>query len=537
MVAAANELATIRRMMTPEQLRGIVAATLMATAGCAGRVAETSLPDPGAGAFGDDAGMVFYTVFVPSFFDTDGDGVGDLNGVRARLDYLAELGVDGIALMPVFAADDVSGAGPLDLRQVASSLGTEESFDALVADAAAHDLKVLLHMVVNHTSYRHPWFQTELAGDPADRRWYHWRDFDPGWLRPGSLAEPVWHAAGDAGYVMATADRSLPDLNLRDPEIRSFMADTFRFWLGRGVDGFVIEDARHLIVTGGGEGQVDTEETLALLREWEAAIFEARPDAIVIHEIFGGEDAIDRYALPPRRVAVTDDRFRDIAVRSVASGESQVLAAYLDAPAGTRARHLAHPAYNRLAQKLSNDWASMSNAAALLATSPGHVFVYYGQEVGTQKGETMSDADVRTPMAWSAEAPGFGFTEAERAWTSFAPGSDLANVASQALSPNSLLARYRNLLALRATEPALSRGAVRVLHDDRGLLISERTLGNRRLVVAHNLSPRPRISDPLDLDVASLRPLFVDPGVALPATGEPMTMALPARASAVWSLE
>jgi glycosidase len=199
-------------------------------------------PAPAAWDLDWARGAVFYQVFVRSFQDSDGDGVGDLRGLIARLDYLndgrpgegEDLGVDGIWLMPVHESPSYHGYDVVDYENIDREYGTNEDFARLCAEAKKRGMRVILDLVVNHSGVAHPWFS-----DPARRDWYVRRDDDPGWTQPWGSG-PTWHR-GEDGYYHGIFWSGMPDLNWRNPALRSEMARLARLWLDRGASGFRLD--------------------------------------------------------------------------------------------------------------------------------------------------------------------------------------------------------------------------------------------------------------------------------------------------------
>jgi glycosidase len=217
--------------------------------------AGSAAPAAPDGRWARDA--IGYEIFVRSFSDSDGDGVGDLPGLTARLDYLnagdpgsdADLGVDLLWLMPITASPSYHGYDVTDYRAVAADYGTLADFDALVAAADARGIRVITDLVINHTSSAHPWFLDARSGPAAAHRdWYVWRDAFADWQRPWG-GGPVWYPAGGAWYY-ALFWQGMPDLNFQTPAVRAEMAAIAAFWLDRGAAGLRLDAARDLVETG-----------------------------------------------------------------------------------------------------------------------------------------------------------------------------------------------------------------------------------------------------------------------------------------------
>src|SRR5262245_24492704 len=207
-------------------------------------------------------GAVFYEVFVRSFADSNGDGIGDLRGLTAKLDYLndgdpatdGDLGVDALWLMPVFDSPSYHGYDTVDYEKIEPDYGTGEDFDRFLAEAHRRGIRVILDFVMNHSSSQHPWF-VESASSPtsARRDWYVWRADDPGWTQPfpGGGSNHTWHAKNGA-FFYGIFWSGMPDLNFSTPAVRQEIERLAASWLARGVDGFRLDATRHLFANGPG---------------------------------------------------------------------------------------------------------------------------------------------------------------------------------------------------------------------------------------------------------------------------------------------
>jgi len=440
---------------------------------------------------------VWYEIFVRSFHDSDGDGIGDLAGVTLRLPYLDELGVDGIWLTPIHPASSYHGYDVTDYTAVAPEVGDLADLDALVAAAHARGIRVILDLVPNHTSRDHPWFQAALAGDRAARERYVWREDDPGWV---GLGGPAWHPAGDAVYL-GLFWSGMPDLNHDDPWVRDELKRIMRFWLERGVDGFRVDAIQHIVESEDGI-IAGTPGTLAWVREMQGWLRSVAPHAFWLGET---------YALSaPAVAAYHRDGDLDMSL------DYPLWAALFDAlsqrsagPLETALEQNAslYPAHARRAVFSANhdqirpasalgvlrrDEARLKLVAGLLTTLPGTPLLYYGQEIGLPNGPGDRDEQKRTPMTWTA-APGRGFSDGEP-WIAFSSDDPAVSVEAQRADPESLWSTYRTLLAVRRGLPALTRGTTSLLRPEAPQLLAfVRQDGAVRVLVVANLGARPAV--------------------------------------------
>jgi alpha-amylase len=505
---------------------------------------------------------VFYEVFVRSYQDSNGDGRGDIPGLISRLDYLndgdpsttTDLGVDALWLMPVFASPSYHGYDVTDYERLHPDYGTNEDFERLCAEAHRRGMRVILDLVINHTSSQHPWF-VDSASSPqsAKRDWYMWSDRDQGWTPPWDIYAKgsTWHELNGA-YYYGVFWGGMPDLNLRTPAVREEVKRIASFWLGKGADGFRLDAARYLIETGSGVlGQADTAETHAFWKEFAAYVRSVKPDAVLVGEAWTVTPTIATYYGSTARVPGGDELplnfnfpLADEILGAAKSSDGNGLALKLAEmrsryPAGVAdAPFLTNHDQVRVATQLSGNKAQQSTAAALLLTLQGSPFLYYGEEVGMANGTTHNDEAKRTPMAWDASATG-GFTSGSP-WFSFSPGHEGANVAAQTKDAGSLLSRYRSLIHARHASDALSRGGLRLLTSTQGrspTVAFLRTYGNERVLVVHNLTDSPLSAGPFELEGEPAEVLFGDAGVGSPVrNGSGWSVTLPARASGIWRL-
>lgn len=505
---------------------------------------------PAAGPWWERA--VFYEIFVRSFADSDGDGVGDLRGLTAKLDTLndgdpattSDLGVDALWLTPIFEAPSDHGYDATDYGHVGKAYGTDADLDALLAQAHQRGIKVVLDLVLNHTSAQHPWFVESASSKSSPKRdWYVWSDTKLDWGQPWNSAQAAWHQKNGAWYY-GVFWGGMPDLNYKNPQVQQAMTQVALDWLKRGADGFRLDAIRYLIETGGGKGQADVDETHAFLRSFAATLRAAKPDVALIGEVWAGTDTIAPYygEKGDELTALFDFPLAMKLVNAVVAGDATLLSETLQDIAATYpkgavdAPFLTNHDQTRVASVLKKNSAALGLAAALLLTLPGSPFLYYGEELGLANGPGNEDQWKRTPMPW-AEGPGLGFTTG-RPWHSTAPEQLPAPWSAQTNDPRSLLSRYRALLRARHASPALSTGELKLLEvGSSAALAFTRTTGEETVLVVHNFSPRPRVVSVPLAQPGRAEPLFLDELAAVERVGTGWSVSLPAQGTAVVRLQ
>jgi alpha-glucosidase len=473
---------------------------------------------------------VLYQVYPRSFADSNGDGIGDLAGVTGRLDHLVDLGVDALWLSPFYVSPMVDfGYDVADHCAVDPIFGTLGDFDALIAAAHARGLRVLVDYVPNHTSDRHPWFvRSRSSRDDPYRSWYVWAD--PGrdggppnnWLSAFSAAGPAWTLDQATGqYYLHSYTASQPDLNWHHPAVPEAMGAVLRFWLDRGVDGFRVDAVHRLIKdltladnapeiahlrTALAPGatrlrHIDQPAVHAVLRELHAVLAEYGPDKVLIGEVgvadparwaayFGAGDELDLLL----NFAFWSQPWSAARFARTIEDTERVL------PAGTWPLWaLGNHDLPRLASRCGG--AALTRLAAmLLLTLRGSVLLYYGDEIGMTDvpvpAELAVDPDGRdpgrTPMQW-AEGANAGFCPpAATPWLPIPANLDRATVTGQQERDDSLLTLYRQLIALRRAEAALSVGSYTSWAAGPDVLAFRREQAGRAVLVALNFAEQPR---------------------------------------------
>jgi alpha-amylase len=452
----------------------------------------------------------FYEVFVRSFADSDGDGIGDLRGLTERLDYLNDgdpattddLGVTGIWLMPIAESPSYHGYDVTDYEAIEPDYGTAADFAALMAAAHDRGIQVIVDLVLNHTSIEHPWFVDARTPGSDHDDWYVWSTEPPPFAGPGG--QRVWHKDGDRWYY-AYFWEGMPDLNLENPDVTAVLDGIARFWLeDMGVDGFRLDAARHLIEDG--DELANTDATFAWLAGFRERIKAAYPDALVLGEVFDATSMSSRYVRDGALDLTFDFGLAGATITAIRSGDAasvraaqeEVAEAY---PPDGLAAFLTNHDQNRVANQLDGDVAALKLAASLLLTGPGVPFVYYGEEIGMTGHKP--DELIRTPMRWDDSA-GAGFTTGTP-WEPLSEDPPERNVETERADTESLLSSYRTLIALRAAHPALAHGSWTPLAaSDPAVAASLRQAGGETLVVVANLGETALSGVGLSLDAGPL---------------------------------
>ncbi|MCB9648707.1 MAG: DUF3459 domain-containing protein [Deltaproteobacteria bacterium] len=449
-------------------------------------------------------GTVGYEVFVRSFADSDGDGIGDFQGLTARLDYLndgdpttsSDLGVDAIWLMPIHPSPSYHGYDIADYRGLRPEYGDFDDFEAFVTAAHGRGMRVILDFVLNHSAKTHPWFESAAMGPQAEFRGYYvWRDEDPGWTRSWDR-RPVWFEE-NGSYYYALFGELLPDLNLANPVVEEEVFESMRFWASKGVDGFRVDAARHLFESDDGQ-LADQPETHAFMQRMRERLHAEYPDVLLLAEAWVGVDTLrdywgDGYEY---QLAFSFDvaaTIKDAIKNGTPQGLKVVLRnsaeAYPDR--GYEAPFLSNHDQERTLRTLLKDIPSSRLAAATLLAMPGTPFLYYGEELGMAGGGTPQDEDKRAPLPWTDEAPGKGFTTGDPWWASTEPAG--VEVAAQRDVDGSMWSLYRDLIALRHLHPALGDGGQDLVpvSGSTSVLAWTRSKGSETVLFVANFSADP----------------------------------------------
>jgi alpha-glucosidase len=528
-------------------IRTIVLAVSMAAAGLS---AQTTVVASGSAAPPIDSTWwkhaVIYEIYPRSFQDSNGDGIGDLNGITERLDYLQALGVDAIWISPMYPSPQVDfGYDISDYENVDPQYGTLKDFDRLVAEAKKRNIRVVLDMVLNHTSDKHKWFiESASSRKNAKRDWYVWNDG-----KPGPNGKPVppnnWVSlfGGSAWEYMPQTKsfyyhkfyKQQPDLNWSNPAVEKAMFGSMQFWLNRGVAGYRLDAIPTLFEdprlrdepeTGGTNAQGDPNlkniytdnlpEVHDVIRRMRAMAAKYPGDRVLIGETYlpntaeldkwyGGTKK-DELQLPMDMIVGFSNKLDANTFRArISEVETQV---HGSQPLLVFDNHDNIRSWERYGDGEHNE-AIAKLIATMLFTTRATALMYYGEELGMVTSTPTRVEDVkdpigitgwpkekgrdgeRTPMQWNASAPQAGFSTSATTWLPVASNYKTVNVQTELADPNSLLNWHKNLIEMRKKRDAVRDGGMVMLDGTNPSVLSYvRTAppGHHNIVVALNMT-------------------------------------------------
>jgi alpha-amylase len=450
-------------------------------------------------AAGWTKGAVCYEIFVRSFRDSDGDGIGDLNGLTQSLDYIndgnprtgKDLGARCIWLMPVAESPSYHGYDVSNYYRVEPDYGTNADFKRMVAEAHRRGIRVLVDLVLNHASSEHPYFQEALRDTASPHRaWFRWSATKP--TSKGPWGQDVWYKSPVRDeYYYAVFWSGMPDLNYETPAVRAEASKVARFWLKEmDVDGFRLDAVPYLVERG--DTLAHARATHEVLRQFSADVRRAAPHAFTIGEVWDSTGTILSY-YPNELDAYFAFPVSDAILEAVRTGSTkklfpEILRFQRALPPDRWSPFLRNHDQARTLTALGGDTAPKPLAATLQLNLPGLPFVYYGEEIGMMGDKP--DERLRTPMQWTGTT-GAGFTRG-KPWEALQPDSLTANVATQDADSGSLLNLYRRLIHLRAENSALGAGElIPVDASSDAVAAYLRRDGSRVVLVIANLGARP----------------------------------------------
>ncbi|MEP4092006.1 alpha-amylase family glycosyl hydrolase [Reichenbachiella sp.] len=455
---------------------------------------------------------VFYEIFVQSFADSDGDGIGDINGMTSKLDYLKDLGIDAIWLMPMSPSPSYHKYDVTDYLGIHPDYGTIEDFKAFIQAAHQKNIKVVMDFVINHSGYDHPWFQNAMQGKNAKYRdYYVWADKD-------SIVEQMakkvtsfdsdnvrqWHPVnGDSTkeHYYGFFYGGMPDLNYDNPAVRAEMYEAGKFWLTDvGVDGFRLDAAKHIYPDD------RAEDSHAFWKEFKTEMEKINPDVYLIGEVWADANTASPYAAGftslfnfDRAFSILESINKERVVAANIAGHSY----QIDSTANladvintslpwfekynqnfVEASFLSNHDQNRVASVLGNDQSKIKLAASMLFTLPGTPYIYYGEEIGMLG--LKPDENIREPMVWDADE----LDGARTSWMQpvYTTATSVEPAMKQVRDDESLLSHYKSLISLKKRD-VFSLGDIQNLDfGTYNIVAFTRNYGETSAAVVHNLS-------------------------------------------------
>jgi glycosidase len=446
---------------------------------------------------------VFYEIFVRSFYDSDGNGVGDFQGLTEKLDYLNDgdpattndLGITGIWLMPINPSPSYHGYDVTDYYDINPDYGSMKDFKVFLEEAHNRGITVIIDLVINHTSTKHAWFQASTDPESEYREYYNWQE-----TRPPIADWHKWNPTGD--YYYGLFWEGMPDLNLRSEVVTEEIYQIAGFWLYEvGVDGFRLDAARHLIEDGSDFS--NTPETHDWWKSFRTFYQEINSNAMMIGEIWDISANVIEYLEGDELDLAFNFDLASAYLRAAKNGVvtqlKTVISNDIDRyPSMQFGSFLTNHDQNRLMSQIKSEDKNKI-AAALLLTGPGVPFLYYGEEIGMSG--MKPDEDIRTAMQWSNQTNA-GFTSG-KPWRINDDYYGDISVSYQTDDPDSLLSWYRQLIHLRNDHIALRVGDTYIVDvdtDSKAIFSMLRTSDDETILVLINLAGAPIDSFSLGFD-------------------------------------
>lgn len=439
---------------------------------------------------------VTYEIFVQSFYDSNGDGIGDFNGVTQKLDYVKELGANAIWLMPIMPSPTYHKYDVTDYRAVHPDYGTMDDFKNLLEEAHKRDIKIVIDLIINHTSSEHPWFLEAKSGrDNPYRAYYVWAqkdtvaaDLNKKTITLDSENIRQWHDPGlGEDYYYGFFWGGMPDLNFDNRKVQDEIFEIGKFWLIEvGVDGFRLDAAKHIFTS---DRPLDNHE---FWKEFRAKMVALKPDVYLVGEVYDKKEVVAPYL--PGLPALFNFDFHYTLLKAMNAGEGMLLPAmqketldYYQAvtPGFIDATISSNHDQPRLLNELGNDPAKYKQAIAVLLTMPGAPYLYYGEEIGMLG--LKPDEHIREPFLWDVKRKDAGRTNWIKA--KYSKDSTVVPLELQRKDPKSYFNHYKSLIALRNSYPALAVGKLELPEAKfpGSVMAYIRNSGIQKIFVIHNV--------------------------------------------------
>lgn len=476
----------------------------------------------------------FMEIFVRSYKDSNGDGIGDLKGLTQSLDQLQALGIKGIWLMPITtSADHDHGYATTDFRNIDPDYGTLADFDDLIKEAHVRGIGVIMDYVLNHSAKEHPYFEDSLKNPQSPyRAWFEWRQDKPqGWDIWG---KDPWVLTANGSYL-ATFGAHMPDFNMRNPDVVKYHEDSLKFWLDRGIDGFRLDAVPHLIENSAKDWN-DQPESRKLTGHFTRLI-KSYPNRYVVCEATAEPKVYAREDICGGAFAFGLENQIAKAAKGEPEAIQKVAQYYIQAPHSLASFASNHDQFagKRLWNQVDGNEVQYKLAAATYLLLPGTPFIYYGEEIGMAGAQGLSDDPfIRGPYSWQSNAQNAGFTTG-KPYRALSGNVSTHHAQVQTNTPNSIWAFYRDMLSLRNQRVSLSKGSYEGVQTQDQVLAYVRKAGAETSVVVINYGHQPaRIAlQGLPTD-AHLKPLYPS---AAGAAQMAQALSVPAQSVQVFSWE
>ena len=415
-------------------------------------------------------GRAFYEIFVRSFNDSNGDGIGDLDGVTAKLDYLEELGIKGIWLMPINESSSYHGYDVDDYYSIESDYGSMEDLEELIAEAHKRDIKVIMDLVINHSSINNKWFINAREGEDSEYRdYYIWTDDMTRANEKTSMGTDVWNRNGSKKELYNSIFWSgMPDLNMDNPEVVQEVKNIAKLYLDKGIDGFRMDAAKWIFM--------ETDKNVAFWKDFNSYIKSVNKDSILVGEVWDepenmlpyteGVDSFFEFSIGDN----ISDGINGNSISEFPDEYNKVANLYKDANSEfVMAPFLRNHDQARVIDSFKDKF-QMKMASVMYLTLPGTPYIYYGEEIGMSGGKP--DERIREPFVWDSSD-----MSKNTSWEMIL-STDTLKVAInvEEADKNSLLNFYKDILKVRNNYPSLRYGEVKsVKTDDNNIMAMERS--------------------------------------------------------------
>ncbi|MCT4543219.1 MAG: alpha-amylase family glycosyl hydrolase [Vallitalea sp.] len=450
---------------------------------------------------------IWYEIFVRSFADGNDDGIGDFIGLKQKLDYLndgdestdSDLGINGIWLMPINASPSYHGYDVTDYYLINEEYGTMEEFETFLSEAHKRGIKVIMDLVVNHTSSKHPWFiESKKDINSSYRNYYHWVSKDEeGYNTNRQIwGHRAWNKIGDNYYYAIFWD-GMPDLNYENQKVRDEIINVAKFWLNKGIDGFRMDAAMHIYGLGEVKKGINTsKKNIEWWIEFDKACREINPNYYLVGEVWDSvykrakyavafdttfnfdvsENNIIKMVLDGTDLNKKNNNFIN-KLDNIYSKTKNVSSTYIDAP------FLTNHDQRRSMNYFKGDIESMKLATNIYMTLPGNPFIYYGEEIGMLGNKP--DERIREPFIWGDT------DELQTNWEQIKENKNTISVKKQQNIDNSLLNHYKEIIRFRQNNECILKGEFQGIETSSSEIIAyRRYTDSNSVIVVHNLSKK-----------------------------------------------